>query len=427
MPSSFVLRKPKRGGWFLARNYPHFDYPWPYEKAAAYVADPVAVRRHAFLPFLSFEHKKRRYSTSTGEPVVKTKLRELAMPSHADGYVFAWYAFQLSRWYEEMLRASGLHECVLAYRSGIGNNITFARDAFDDVAARPGCLAIAFDLKNFFPTINHATLKRNWAHVLGTDGLPADHFAVFRAITSYAQVDRDACYKRLGIKPSQPVPRPLCSPARFRAEIKGAKLVVVNREDHGIPQGSQISALLSNIYMLEFDRVLCSVTVRLGGSYRRYSDDLLLIMPSQHSSDDVLRIVKSELAKLGGTTDLNADKTEIARFQLNTNGYLHCDRPLQYLGFTFDGERRIVRSSTLSKYSRRLVYAVRRARKAAKKADTPVFKRDVYRRFTHLGKANFVSRYCRDAGATLGSDAIRRQMRKHMRRVAALFNDPDLV
>lgn len=427
MSSSFVLRKPKRGGWFVARNYPHFDYPWPYEKAAAYVADPAVVQRHAFFPLLSFEQKKRRYSTSIGGPIVKTKLRELAMPSHADGYIFSWYAFQISHRYENMLRANGLHKCVLAYRSGIGNNVTFARDAFDDVAARPGCLAIAFDLKNFFPTINHATLKRNWAYVLGTDGLPADHFAVFRAITAYAQVDRSACYERLGIKPSQPVPRPLCSPARFRAEIKGAKLVAVNRKDHGIPQGSQISALLSNIYMLDFDRAMCLAVGHLGGSYRRYSDDLLVIVPSDYGPDNILHIVKENLAELGKTTELNVDKTEVAYFQKSINGHLRSDRPLQYLGFTFDGERRMVRSSTLSKYSRRLVYAVRRARKAAEKADTPVFKRDIYRRFTHLGTANFVSRYCRDAGAILGGDAIRRQMRKHTRRVSALFNDPDLI
>lgn len=231
-----VLRKTKRDGWFLARSYPHFDYPWPFEKAAAYVADAKAVRRHSFLPLLSFKQKRRRYSTRSGEPVVKEKVRELAIPSHVDGYIFAWYALQLSRKYEALLQSEELQHCVLAYRAGIGTNITFARDAFGDIAGRSACLAVALDLKDFFATIAHVTLKRNWAFVLGTSGLPADHFAVFRAITAYAEADQGDCYERLGLAPNGPIPRPLCNMARFRAEIRKGGLVKVNRTDHGIPR-----------------------------------------------------------------------------------------------------------------------------------------------------------------------------------------------
>lgn len=416
-----VPRKTKRDGWFLARNYPHFDYPWPFEKAAAYVASPAAVRQHPFLPLLSFTQKRRRYSTRNDHPVVKEKLRELAIPSHVDGYIFAWYALQLSRRYEALLQAEGLHHCVLAYRAGIGTNITFARDAFGDIVNRPACLAVALDLKDFFATIAHATLKRNWASVLGTHDLPPDHYAVFRAISAYAEVDQGTCYERLGLDPCQPIPRPLCSPTRFRAEVRKGGLVKVNRRDHGIPQGAQISALLSNIYMLGFDRVMCAAAHRLGGSYRRYSDDLLLVLPEGSDATSAIDMVNAELTQLGGTTKLNAEKTEVARFGRDASGCLRADRNLQYLGFIFDGRRCLVRSSTLSKYSRRLVYATRRAREAAEEAGTPVYKRDIYKRFTHLGKANFVSRYCRDARWTLGSDAIRRQMRHHMRRVTTLL------
>jgi len=421
VPTLIPTRRLKKGGWYLARAYPHFDYPWSFEQAAAYVTDSDAIRRHSFLPLLSFTQKRRRYSTRDDEPVVKAKLRELAIPGHGDGYIFAWYAQQLSIRYEALLRAEELHHCVLAYRPSIGTNISFAREAFADIASRPACLAIALDLKNFFPTISHATLKRNWAEVAGTKGLRADHFKVFRAITNYAEVSLDACYKRLGIDQAQSVPRPLCSPARFRAEIRDAGLISVNRKDHGIPQGAQISALLSNIYMLTFDRAIRAAVEVVGGSYRRYSDDLLLVLPENFDLNEAVRAVNAELASLGGSTKLNEDKTEVARFKRDAAGRLQADRDLQYLGFVFDGEQALVRSSTLSKYSRRLVYATRGAKRMAEQTGTPIFKRSIYRKFTHLGTANFVSRYCQEADDALGNGAIRRQMRRHMRRTLALL------
>lgn len=422
MPSSFVARKPKKGGWFVPRSYPHFDYPWSYDKAAVYVADCNSVRQHAFLPFLSFTQERRRYSTRSNVPLVKSKLRSLAVPSHVDGCIFSWYSHNISILYEKLLSRSGLHQCVLAYRSKSGSNITFARDAFDEIDARRSCLVLSLDLKDFFPIISYAVFKANWAYVLGSRGLPADHYAVFRAITAFAQVERDACYQHLGIDFKAPIPRPLCSPTRFRSDIRAAKLIKINRQDNGIPQGSQISALLSNVYMIHFDVALKAFAANQGGSYRRYSDDLLLILPYGFDSGEAIAAVETELNALSGTTKLNIDKTEVVQFHTDSSGQLRANRNLQYLGFTFDGQRRLTRSSTLSKYSRRLVYAIRSAKNAAKKSKSPVFKRDIYRRFTHLGNSNFVSRYCRIASQELRSASIRRQMRRHMHRVKVLLD-----
>ena len=42
---------------------------------------------------------------------------------------------------------------------------------------------------------------------------------------------------------------------------------------YGIPQGSPMSAILSNIYMLDFDKYCCELANNFGGIYRRYCDD----------------------------------------------------------------------------------------------------------------------------------------------------------
>ncbi|WP_257983354.1 reverse transcriptase domain-containing protein, partial [Vibrio parahaemolyticus] len=52
-----------------------------------------------------------------------------------------------------------------------------------------------------------------------------------------------------------------------------------NRESQGIPQGSPMSGLLSNIYMIDFDIKLKNYAESLNGKYYRYCDDLLCILP----------------------------------------------------------------------------------------------------------------------------------------------------
>jgi hypothetical protein len=61
----------------------------------------------------------------------------------------------------------------------------------------------------------------------------------------------------LGINPkARPLPRPLCNGKQFRETIRGKsfdgqQLIKVNPKPYGIPQGAQISAILSNISMLK--------------------------------------------------------------------------------------------------------------------------------------------------------------------------------
>jgi RNA-directed DNA polymerase len=158
----------KQDGWYAARSYPHFDLPLPFEAATAYVIDPGRICRHGFHPFLSFDIVRRRYRADRNGVEVSTKRSPIASPAHVDGYIFAYYAKTLGERYESTLTVNGLGHHVLAYRSGLGSNIEFAKAAFDEINRRSECIALAFDLESFFDSIGHATLKRNWAKLLGT-------------------------------------------------------------------------------------------------------------------------------------------------------------------------------------------------------------------------------------------------------------------
>jgi hypothetical protein len=110
--------------------------------------------------------------------------------------------------------------------------------------------------------------------------------------------------------------------------------VQTNPDRKGIPQGSPISALLSNIYMMEFDEQISKYVKAYGGSYLRYCDDILLILPGSKESE-AIRVVGEKVKEI--RLEIQESKTEVCRFGNSINGY-RADRPLQYLGFIFDGQ-----------------------------------------------------------------------------------------
>lgn len=396
-----------RARWYRKKSYPHFDSPMSYEKALAYVSNPENIKQHSFLPFLSFEIKVRRFSKK--DP----KRRPIKYAAHRDGYIFSYYAHILSRKYEDLLQQSGLSEVVLAYRSGRGNNIDFAKEAFDQIEQRGNCAAIGFDISSFFDNIDHSRLKQQWATLLGLTKLPDDHYAVYRAITKYSWVDKDQCYKRLGYsRQDREQKRPICNIQEFRDIIKGRgneqkSLVQTNKVSFGIPQGSSISALLANLYLYPFDKQMHILAQKIGGMYRRYSDDILWVCPTEYE-DLVKTEIKKKISEMGKQLQIQDEKTTISHFVKSPDGTLSLrdgDKPFQYLGFTFDGKRRLMRAQTLSRFWRKVVFSVRRAKKNARKAgrkarNSQVFKRKLYKRFSHLGNSNFLG-YAKRSARTM--------------------------
>lgn len=402
--------------WFRKRKYPHFDQPLSEAEAVKYVTSPETVARHSFYPFLAYDLKRRRYRSKKGKGTASIKRRPIRIAAHRDGYIFAYYASLLSRAYDQLIKGTPLDECVLAYRKGQGSNIDFARAAFSEVMRRKDCVVVALDLEGFFDSIDHSALKRQWCQVLGVPRIPPDHFAVFRAMTRYAYVSRDQCYAALGLN-DESASHPLCNPETFRRVIRGRGLVSINANDFGIPQGSPISAVLSNIYMLPFDREMAEFAAAIGGYYRRYCDDILWIVPLGFGNQ-VQAQTAAAVGRQGAHLKINNQKTAVSYF---TGGILTGGDTLQYLGFTFDGRLRRIRSQTLSKFWRKVVYGVRAAKNRAAKAarsggDGRLFKRKIYRRFTHLGKSNFLS-YARRAWSGPGGEGIRSQLRRHWDRV----------
>ena len=416
----------KEPAWYRARRYLHFDVPVGAKHAARVACNPTAVTRHSFYPFIDYSVSSTKIGkdSETGILTTKSKQRPIAYASHLDSHIYSYYASVLGKHYETELIGRGIESCVLAFRSLGQSNVDFAGRAFAEIQKRGDCAAVALDVSGFFDNLNHEILKKQWSMLLSRKRLPEDHYAVFRSITRFSKVSKADLYGMFQIAMHNPRAgrNRVCEPSEFRNKVRAQGLIKKNKNTFGIPQGSPISAILSNIYMLEFDTQMQASVRILDGVYMRYCDDILVIVPTEFG-DDVAGRVRKEIKKL--KLDINTSKTKISNFKSSVSGQ-ECDLPLQYLGFTFDGKNALIRSAALARYSERMKRGVRLAkatmdkenrRRAARGRPTkPLFKKKLYNRYSHLGKRNFL-RYGYRSADILKSPAIKKQLRPLWKRL----------
>jgi hypothetical protein len=346
---------------------------------------------HAFYPFIEYEKHWTKFSDKGEKGKEKTRLIRYA--ARRDSCIFSHYRSLLEEKYESKLRHAGISDCVLGYRripskptSGNKCNIHFAQDAFEKVRHAGNCYVYALDISKFFDNLDHAFLKTAWAKLLGSELLPEDHFQVYKAITTFSSLNRLAVYESLGFigKPGAPSKKPkaylvkhgdipiqLCSPSVFRNKL--APLIKVNNSSCGIPQGAAISDVLSNLYLFDFDMALYTWASGKGGSYFRYSDDILVVIPGLTDRwDDCFEFVRSQIRQSGNRLEIHPDKCSAYRFTVETNPgvtrqickLIHekgCNNGVEYLGFRYDGLNIYLRESTRAKLNRAIVRACRRA------------------------------------------------------------------
>lgn len=399
------------------RHYIHFDMPMPRNACEALVTNQGAVARHAFYPFLRLDVVRPKIKRVPGGSLKKSvKIREIRYAAHADAAIYAFYGAELSIKYETILHQLGLEKQVIAFRQLGKSNIELALEAFDWIATQKQCVALGFDVKDFFGSLDHRFLRDQWARVLGTPKLPDDHFAVFRSLTKHATVDLVAARQELGLKRStlRTMSR-LCTAKEFRDVIRAKGLVYVNELSRGIPQGSPISALLSNIYMLPFDEAVRQVADTVGGFYRRYCDDILVVVPAYR----VLKVKKAIADAVASLSlELQHAKTLECRFSPRAS------KPLQYLGLVFDGSRITLRHTGIARHYAKMRRGVGLYADALDGA-TPMIKqrrKELLNRYTeYTGENNRTYfRYIKRAVEKSGSAALRRQLRFHQRRFRAM-------
>ncbi|MCB1057477.1 MAG: hypothetical protein KDD11_18410 [Acidobacteria bacterium] len=402
---------PSDHDWYRSRSYAHFDRPLSRARAENLVTTPEKVARHSFWPLiLNPKRVVSLRSNVTGSRQRHIKLRPIAFAAHSDSHIFSYYARILTSRLEEEYEGIG-ETFALAYRRFAPPrcNLHFAQSAFEEISREAPKDVIAIDVEAFFDSIDHSLLKTAWRKLLGVDRLPSDHFAVLHACTRDYAIDLPRLREALGGEVRRRAGKggyPICDPAKFRENVVPRiqprhqlvqllkKKEIDDGDPHlGIPQGLPISAVLANLYMLDADKILVSKISALGGTYRRYSDDILVIIDPDHSRQ-AEEFVYKELGKVH--LSANKKKTRRHRFSVLENRLCcraldeerneHSESAVSYLGLTFDGSRTAIRDSTVSRFLKKAKSAIRNAERTARRQGAERLKRrKLYTRLTTLG------------------------------------------
>jgi RNA-directed DNA polymerase len=199
------------------------------------------------------------------------------------------------------------------------------------------------------------------------------------------------------------------------AEIKAAGIEIsLNPNEFGIPQGTPISSVFSNLYLMDFDRSLIDACALAGGLYQRYSDDILVICPVGKEAE-LTNIVTKSLADHRLT--LAADKTDEQLFDPKS------PTVFQYLGFNVSADGAVIRPSSLARQWRKIKRSINKTRRVGMAAILPgkankIFVSKLRQRFSPVGSRNF-SKYARRAGEAFGSKKIVRQISRLERKADA--------
>lgn len=387
--------------WFRPRGYRHFDAQVG-NTFAECISQLRMIERHSWLPLIGYEKRVKRYKPKESKTVFK--LRPIMYASHRDACILSKYAWELSRELDDYYKQSDLCRHVIAYRKLGKSNYHFSADALRFARERPHCVVLCYDISGFFDKLDHHILKDRLKRILKTRELVRDWFAVFRHVSRFSVVAREAlaAHPRFGPELSVRSREPIATISEIIAEGIPIK---TNPNRYGIPQGTPISSAFSNLYMLDVDTRMVEVCGRRGALYQRYSDDILIVC---NSGDEALieSTFTSQLKE--HRLEINADKSE--RAVLDPCG----SEMFQYLGFNISIDGAVIRPGSLARQWRKARRSIARTKKigtaavASGKA-SKIYTKKLRKRFYPVGARNFSS-YARRSAKVFGSKKIVRQV-----------------
>lgn len=321
------------------------------------------------------------------------------------------------------------------------NNIHFACEAFKFIS-KGDCYVMVGDFKGFFDNLKHNFLKEKLIQVLNVPTLDRDWYNIYKNITRFSTInlldvlnvndilssdeilEYENVTKRIennntrkarkmlkkidnkinefneyNIDYNKRIRKKALSSKQFKELKSGVALnkskvgIEINRSRVGIPQGAALSSVLSNVYMIDFDKNISEVVKKHNGIYFRYSDDFIIVIPKNQNLElDLKQLIEDYSSKYGG---LKLENKKTKTYEFNSGNIETKDKKkyVDYLGFTFDGKCVKIRDKTLSKFYSRLHKKLNFIVECngVTKYNNKISNRILYKNYSMKGRSGFIS------------------------------------
>lgn len=444
---------------FTDKYYTHFDFKKNHRDYEQRVKNINWVEKHGFYPFIHFQIEMNKYTNdSDGNKYIKHKERDIYYSGHIDRFIFQYYGNRLNDKYNLYAKQNGINKVSTAYRNNTGGkcNIDFAKEIFEFIVNSNSAYILVGDFSKFFDKLDHKYLKEQLKIINENKSLDSADYAIYKNLIHFSYLEAEDIEREQEkiLREILPMERSI-SPqknGRFKVELRKQmreldkyfetkefhefknRNLKKHRKKYGIPQGSSISSVYANVYMIQFDKKINDYVTSIGGMYRRYCDDIVIVIPMNEADkqlnkyEDISKIVfgiKNTVPNL----NLNLEKTEQFFFLDSNLEKLYGDSSLlNYLGFTFDGKKIRIRDKSLFKFYCRAYKKIRKVKESSTEKSFVAGKKAIYRSYTHLGNVkntkghgNFLT-YAYKAhnifskSNCLESD-IRNQVKRHWRKI----------
>ena len=403
-------------------QYTHFDRRVSLDNCFKYITSPDKVAHHGFYPFIHYTIKSQKIKNGKKD---EPKKRQIYYAAHIDGWIYRYYAYLINERYNQRVRKDEIDSVAVAYRTNLGkSNIDFAKEAFQYIRGTTSCYVMIGDFTKFFDNLDHVYLKKQLCDLLSVEKLPDDIYAVYKNVTRFSYVELQDLLKLNGIDDTRKGRREFndrsheraLSPEQFRQNKS-----IVHTSPHpkyGVPQGSPISAVLANVYMLAADKKLQEYISSFEGFYMRYSDDFIVIIPQNETDFSAhYKVIKGILDSV---PHLELEDTKTKVFYFDNMSVKNCTESfisngtngkniIEFLGFAFDGKHIRIRDKTISKYYNRLYRKLRTIVKD--QGVTPnnhrISGKNLYQKYSYKGSRYYLKRKAKRAQIPLTKDEMR--------------------
>lgn len=194
--------------------------------------------------------------------------------------------------------------------------------------------------------------------------------------------------------------------------------------------------------MLEVDKNINDYVTNFGGLYLRYSDDFIIVLPSNNTCGPKELQTITQMFNAVDGLHLQPEKTQyyyfngtsVVNFAQDMESCVNVGR-INFLGFTFDGQKVTVRAKTISKYYQRMY---KKAKTIVRnggytKKGSRISCKELYKLYSYKGnrkadrnnKGNrnfFTYIECATSSELFGdNELIKRDTRRHMQKIRKIL------